>query len=140
MFIKMHEDVVVPKYETFGSSGMDIRFWEKFREEVRFYRGNVMVFGTGVRVALQEGFELQVRPRSGLAFKHGITVLNAPGTIDSDYTHEIKVCLINQGASAVTMKKGDRIAQLVYAPVVQMPGATVSAVERNGGFGSTGRG
>jgi dUTP pyrophosphatase len=98
---------------------------------------------TGLAIALPPGHEAQVRPRSGLAAKHGVTVLNSPGTIDADYRGEIKVILINHGAAPFVVKRGERIAQMVIAPVVQaalVPVATLSPTDRGaGGFGSTGR-
>ena len=98
---------------------------------------------TGLAIALPPGFEAQVRPRSGLAAKHGVTVLNSPGTIDADYRGEISVILINHGEAAFAIRRGERIAQMVIAPVVQaqlVPVTTLSATERgSGGFGSTGR-
>jgi dUTP pyrophosphatase len=98
---------------------------------------------TGLAIALPDGFEAQVRPRSGLAAKHGVTVLNSPGTIDADYRGEIQVILINHGADPFTIKRGERIAQMVIAPVVRaelVAVAVLSATDRgDGGFGSTGR-
>jgi dUTP pyrophosphatase len=138
MFIKMYPDVILPEYETLGSAGMDIRAYFGDAEKHRFHAGNIMVIPTGLKVNLLEGFELQVRPRSGLAFKEGITVLNSPGTIDSDYKDEIKICLVNHSGWSTWFKDGDRIAQLVYAPVARMPGAKVKSIQREGGFGSTG--
>jgi dUTP pyrophosphatase len=98
---------------------------------------------TGLVIALPDGFEAQVRPRSGLAAKHGVTVLNAPGTVDADYRGEIGVLLINHGAEPFTIRRGERIAQMVIAPVARaelQASTTLSATERGaGGFGSTGR-
>jgi dUTP pyrophosphatase len=98
---------------------------------------------TALAIALPQGFEAQVRPRSGLAAKHGVTVLNSPGTIDADYRGEIQVILINHGAEAFTIRRGERIAQMVIAPVVQaklVPVTSLSETDRGGGgFGSTGR-
>ncbi len=98
---------------------------------------------TALIIALPEGFEAQVRPRSGLAAKHGVTVLNSPGTIDADYRGEIQVILINYGTEAFTIRRGERIAQMVIAPVVQaqlIPVTSLSETDRgSGGFGSTGR-
>jgi dUTP pyrophosphatase len=105
--------------------------------------GQYALVPTGLAIALPPGYEAQVRPRSGLAAKHGVTVLNAPGTIDADYRGEIKVILINHGQAAFVIKRGERIAQMVIAPVVQaalVPVAELSATDRGaGGFGSTGR-
>jgi len=98
---------------------------------------------TGLSVAIPQGYEIQVRPRSGLAAKHGLTCLNTPGTIDSDYRGEIKVILINLGQSAFTINRGERIAQLVLAPVTQLAWEEVDALDETergeGGFGSTGK-
>ena len=105
--------------------------------------GQYALVPTGLAIALPPGYEAQVRPRSGLAAKHGVTVLNSPGTIDADYRGEIKVILINHGQTAFVVKRGERIAQMVIAPMVQaalVPVATLSATDRGaGGFGSTGR-
>ncbi len=105
-------------------------------------RGQSALVPCGFKMALPWGFEAQVRPRSGLAIRHGVTVLNAPGTIDSDYRGEVKVVLINHGPDAFTIERSDRIAQLVIAPVVQVAWEAVSdlgSTERgDGGFGSTG--
>jgi dUTP pyrophosphatase len=98
---------------------------------------------TGLTIALPEGFEAQVRPRSGLAAKHGVTVLNAPGTVDADYRGEVSVLLINHGDKAFTIRRGERIAQMIIAPVVRadlVPVTSLSSTVRgSGGFGSTGR-
>jgi dUTP pyrophosphatase len=111
-------------------------------EDVTIQPGARHPVATGLALAIPPGFEIQVRPRSGLAFKHGITVPNTPGTIDSDYRGELKVLLINHGAEAFAIRRGDRVAQLVLAPVVQAAWAEVDeldATERGeGGFGSTG--
>jgi dUTP pyrophosphatase len=111
-------------------------------EDVVIAPGARHAVATGLAVAIPEGFEIQVRPRSGLALKHGITVPNTPGTIDSDYRGELKVILINLGAEPFTIARGDRVAQLVLAPVVQAAWdevAELDATERGaGGFGSTG--
>ncbi|MGY3471675.1 dUTP pyrophosphatase [Bradyrhizobium sp. LM6.11] len=105
--------------------------------------GQYALVPTGLAIALPAGYEAQVRPRSGLAAKHGVTVLNSPGTIDADYRGEIKVILINHGQAAFVIKRGERIAQMVIAPMVQaalVPVAELSSTDRGaGGFGSTGR-
>jgi dUTP pyrophosphatase len=141
MFTKLHEDVILPAYETKGSAGADIRaFWAIDPDTpLRIYPGDVVRIPTGLTVNLPFGMEMQVRPRSGLAFKHGVTVLNAPGTIDSDFEHEIQICLVNHGKFAVDIKSGDRIAQLVYAEAKKIPGVKLKEVKREGGFGHTGR-
>jgi dUTP pyrophosphatase len=133
-------DLPLPSRGTAASAGWDLRA----AEEVVLPAGEWRVVPTGVALAIPEGWEGQVRPRSGLAARHGVTVLNAPGTIDSDYRGEIKVPLINHGRVAVTLARGDRIAQLLFAPV---PDVTWYEVEElpvgargAAGFGSTGSG
>lgn len=133
------EDLPLPAYETAGSAGMDLRA----AIDAVIPAGQRLLVPTGIAIALPEHFEAQVRPRSGLAVKHGITVLNAPGTIDSDYRGEIKVPLINHGAEAFTIKRGDRIAQMVVAAVVQVKLDEVEVLDETargqGGFGSSGQ-
>lgn len=130
----------LPKYETIGSAGLDVRCTENFAIDT----GGRKLVGTGLFVEIPLGYEIQVRPRSGLALKHGVTVLNTPGTIDSDYRGEIGVILINHGPRSVEFETGDRIAQLVLAPVHHIAWELVAAhdlseTERGaGGFGSTG--
>lgn len=127
-----------PAYATDGAAGMDLRAFEDVRLEPMERR----LVRTGVRIAVPDGFEAQVRPRSGLALKHGIGLVNSPGTIDSDYRGEIGIVMINFGQTAVELVKGERLAQLVLAPVVRAELTCVealSATERGtGGFGSTG--
>lgn len=129
----------LPDYATSGAAGMDLVSVETV---VINPRQRVLV-GTGLAIALPEGFEGQVRPRSGLALKHGITVLNAPGTIDADYRGEVKIILINLGDSAITLNAGERVAQLVVAPVRQVTIKVVTELSEtlrgDGGFGHTGR-
>ncbi|MDP1556707.1 MAG: dUTP diphosphatase [Hyphomonas sp.] len=133
----------LPAYETSGSAGMDVRAAVPENAPVILAPGARALVPTGLSVAIPEGYEIQVRPRSGLAAKHGLTCLNTPGTIDSDYRGEIKVILINLGADAFTIKRGERIAQLVLAPVTRLAWSEVEELgttERGaGGFGSTGR-
>jgi dUTP pyrophosphatase len=128
----------LPAYATSGAAGMDI----VSAEQVTIAPGARHAVATGLAVAIPEGFEIQVRPRSGLALKHGISVPNTPGTIDSDYRGELKVILVNLGHEPFAIARGDRIAQLVLAPVVQAVWdevADLDATERGeGGFGSTG--
>ncbi len=128
----------LPAYATAGAAGMDV----VSAESVTIAPGARHAVATGLALAIPEGYEIQVRPRSGLALKHGITVPNTPGTIDSDYRGELKVILINHGAEPFVIARGDRVAQLVLAPVVQAAWAEVAeldATERGaGGFGSTG--
>ena len=140
MFAKLHEDVILPVYETKGSAGADVRAFLLDQEEpLVIYPGKIAKIPTGLMVDLPFQMELQVRPRSGMAFKHGVTVLNAPGTIDSDFKHEIQICLINHGDLPFEVKSGDRIAQLIYADVMRIPGVKLKEVKREGGFGHTGR-
>ena len=128
----------LPAYATSGAAGMDI----VSAEQVTIAPGARHAVATGLAVAIPEGFEIQVRPRSGLALKHGISVPNTPGTIDSDYRGELKVILVNLGHEPFAIARGDRIAQLVLSPVVQAVWdevADLDATERGeGGFGSTG--
>lgn len=132
------EGLPLPAYATTGAAGMDV----VSAEDVTLAPGARHAVATGLALAIPEGYEIQVRPRSGLALKHGITVPNTPGTIDSDYRGELKVILINHGAEPFVIARGDRVAQLVLAPVVQAAwdeAAELDATERGeGGFGSTG--
>jgi len=133
-------DLPLPQYATPGAAGADLcaAVWEP----VVLQPGQRCRIGTGVRIALPPGYEAQVRPRSGLADQYGLSMVNAPGTIDSDYRGEIQVILVNLGQEPVTIRRGDRIAQLVIAPVAQAVWKEVDslpATERaDGGFGSTG--
>jgi dUTP pyrophosphatase len=133
-------DLALPQYETAGSAGADIR--AAVDAPLRLEPGQRALVPAGFAMALPAGYEAQVRPRSGLAVKNGITVLNAPGTIDSDYRGEVRVPLINLGDEAFTVERGMRIAQLVIAPVVQAGFDEVSDLDETergaGGFGSTG--
>lgn len=133
-------DLPLPAYASAQAAGMDIA--AALEENFILQPGAIGLIPTGLAAALPEGFELQVRPRSGLAIKHGITVVNAPGTIDADYRGEIKIGLINLGQEPFTIHRGDRIAQLVLAPVCRAVLQVVSsldATERgSGGFGHTG--
>jgi dUTP pyrophosphatase len=135
----------LPAYQTAGAAGADLcaNFPEAEREAgLTLAPMGRAVCPTGLRVAVPEGYEMQVRPRSGLATKHGVTVPNTPGTIDSDYRGPLGVALINLGAEAYTVRHGDRVAQVVVAPVVQAGFAVVEALDETargaGGFGSTG--
>jgi dUTP pyrophosphatase len=131
-------DLPLPQYETAGSAGMDLRAADDFELKP----GARCLVPTGIAIALPEHFEAQVRPRSGLAVKHGVTVLNAPGTIDSDYRGEIKVPVINLGHQDFIIRRGDRIAQMVVAPVQQVQleevETLVATMRGAGGFGSSG--
>lgn len=134
------DGVAVPSYETSGAAGADVRAF--LNEPVVIPVGKRAMIPTGLFFAIPEGFEIQVRPRSGLAAKNGVTVLNTPGTIDSDYRGEVKVILINLGDADFTVNNGDRIAQLIVAPVTQgifVKTDKLDKTERGaGGFGSTG--
>lgn len=130
----------LPAYQTPGSAGMDLR--AAIDADVVLEPGDRTAVPTGLRMALPKGHEGQVRPRSGLAFRHGLTVTNAPGTIDEDYRGEVKVLLVNLGREAVTISRGMRVAQLVVAPVVQVTVRPVDDLDETirgaNGFGSTG--
>lgn len=137
------EGLALPAYETTGSAGMDLRAALPEFEPVVLAPGERKLIPTGLKIALEPGYEAQVRPRSGLALKHGVTCLNAPGTIDSDYRGEVGVILINHGQIPFEIQRGERIAQLVIAPYAQAVMAEVEALDETargaGGFGSTGR-
>jgi dUTP pyrophosphatase len=132
------EGLDLPRYATAGAAGMDVLS----AEDVTLAPGARHAVATGLALAIPEGYEVQVRPRSGLALKHGISVPNAPGTIDSDYRGELKVILINHGAAAFAIARGERIAQLVLAPVTRAAWDEVAKLDDTargaGGFGSTG--
>ncbi len=132
------EGLDLPRYATEGAAGMDVLS----AEDVTIAPGARHAVATGLAVAIPPGYEIQVRPRSGLALKHGISVPNAPGTIDSDYRGELKVILINHGADSFAIARGDRVAQLVLAPVTQAAWDEVADLDQTargaGGFGSTG--
>ena len=137
------EGLPLPAYETAQAAGMDLRAAVADDEPLTLRPGSRFPVPTGLAFALPAGFEGQVRPRSGLAAKHGVTCLNTPGTIDADYRGEVKVILINLGEEDFVIRRGERIAQLVIAPVVQAAWAEVASLEDTargaGGFGSTGR-
>ncbi len=134
------EDLDLPGYETADSAGMDLR--AAVTEVVEVAPGERSLVPTGICIALPSGTEAQVRPRSGLAVRHGISMVNSPGTIDADYRGEIKVILINHGQEPFRIERGDRIAQLVIAPVLQAEWDVVADLEDTergaGGFGHTG--
>jgi dUTP pyrophosphatase len=136
------EGLPLPAYETAQAAGMDLRAAVPDDEPFILRPGARHAVPTGYAFALPEGFEAQVRPRSGLALKSGITCLNSPGTVDADYRGEVKVILANLGEEDFTIRRGDRIAQLVIAPVVQARWAEVASLDETargaGGFGSTG--
>jgi dUTP pyrophosphatase len=132
----------LPAYETNGAAGMDLRAAVDEETPLVLKPGARFMVPTGLAFAVPLGFEAQVRPRSGLAAKAGVTCLNTPGTIDSDYRGEVKVILINLGEEDFTIRRGDRIAQLVIAPVVQATWGLTTSLDETargaGGFGSTG--
>ncbi len=138
------EGLPLPAYETPGAAGMDLRAAVPEAEPVTLRPGARTLVPTGLKIALPEGYEAQVRPRSGLAIRQGITCLNTPGTVDSDYRGEVKVVLINLGEEDVVIRRGDRIAQMVICPVTQASWALSEALDDTtrgaGGFGSTGGG
>lgn len=133
------EGLPLPAYATHGAAGMDV----VAAEEVTLAPGGRHAVATGFAMAIPDGYEVQVRPRSGLALKHGVTCLNTPGTIDSDYRGEVKVILANLGQEPFSIRRGDRIAQLVPAPVLRAELVETDALDATlrgaGGFGSTGR-
>jgi dUTP pyrophosphatase len=131
----------LPSFETAMSAGMDLR--ADLGEAIVLQPGERKLIGTGLYLALEAGYEAQIRPRSGLAYKHGITVLNSPGTIDADYRGEIKVLLINHGAESFEIQHGERIAQMVIAKYERVEFELVASLDETergaGGFGSTGK-
>ena len=135
--------LALPAYQTADAAGLDLLAATPADAPLTLEAGRYAMVPTGIVIALPPGYEAQVRPRSGLAAKHGVTVLNAPGTVDADYRGEISVLLINHGAEPFAIRRGDRIAQLVIAPVSRanlVAVASQSATDRgSGGFGSTGR-
>ena len=137
------EGLALPAYQSADAAGLDLLAAVPEHAPMILAPGQYAMIPTGLVIALPSGYEGQVRPRSGLAAKHGVTVLNSPGTIDADYRGEINVLLINHGSAPFTIRRGERIAQMVIAAVVQAklrPVASLSETERgSGGFGSTGR-
>lgn len=140
-------EIPLPLYETSQAAGCDLRANLAVQDRsagIQIEPGSRVLVPTGLRVAIPEGWEMQIRPRSGLALKHGITLANAPGTVDADYRGPLGVILINLGMNAYTVAHGERIAQAVLSPVVQLPFAEVAELDATdrgeGGFGSTGRG
>lgn len=135
------EGAVIPQYKTEGAAGADVS--ALLSEPVTIKRGGRALIPTGLYFSIPRGYEIQVRPRSGLAAKNGVTVLNTPGTIDSDYRGEVKVILVNLGEEDFVVRNGDRIAQIVVAPVTVAGFVQVSALDETergaGGFGSTGK-
>lgn len=136
---KLQKNIILPEYKTDGSSGMDLM--ANVEQTVKMLPGEKKIISTGIMVAIPEQYEIQIRPRSGLAAKNGISVLNTPGTIDSDYRGEIKVILINLGKDIFEIKKNDRIAQMIVCPIIKVELEEVESlpetVRGKGGFGST---
>ena len=134
------EDIPLPAYETEHAAGMDLR--AAVQESISLEPGARALVPTGIRVALPEGYEAQVRPRSGLAIRHGISMVNAPGTVDADFRGELRVILINHGEEPFTIRRGDRIAQMIVAPITRIawqPAQDLPESTRgSGGFGHTG--
>ena len=137
---RLSDKVVLPKYETEGSSGLDLA--AHINESIEIKPGSTAIIPTGLTVSIPKNFEIQIRPRSGLAAKNQISVLNTPGTIDADYRGELKVILINLSAKSFLVENGARIAQMVLCPVVKANLKEVKSLENtkrgSGGFGSTG--
>ena len=137
---RLSRNIPLPKYETNGSSGMDLS--ANIEKEIEIAPGKTSIIPTGLALAIPKNFEIQIRPRSGLAAKNQISVLNTPGTIDADYRGELKVILINLGENTFKVEKGLRIAQMILCPVVKATFKEVDVLEEtlrgSGGFGSTG--
>ena len=137
---RLSDNVSLPKYETEGSSGMDLA--ANINEKIEIKPGTTVIVPTGLSVSIPKNFEIQIRPRSGLAAKNQISVLNTPGTIDADYRGEIKVILINLGTKSFMIENGTRIAQMVLCPIAKAKLKEVKILEStkrgSGGFGSTG--
>ncbi len=133
-------DISLPEYMTKGAAGMDIRI--SIDTDVTLKQGAILLLPTGFRMAIPEGFEAQIRPRSGIAIKHGIGLINSPGTIDCDYRGEVKIAVMNMGPEDYTFKRGDRVAQMVITKVWQADIAIVEELDdtlrNSGGFGHTG--
>ena len=134
------EDLPIPHYQTSGSAGFDL--YADVNEEIQLHPGDIRLVSTGIRMAIPHGYEGQVRPRSGLALKHGIGILNAPGTVDSDYRGIVGIILINAGSDSFLIKRGDRIAQMIINKIETVTLNVVHELSESdrasGGFGSTG--
>lgn len=134
-------DLHLPGYQSSGAAGMDVQ--AAIRNGVCLAPGEISLLPTGFAVAIPLGYEIQVRPRSGLATRHGITLINSPGTIDCDYRGEVKIALVNLGGLPYTVRRGDRIAQLILAPVIRARLRVVAELDVTaraaGGFGHTGK-
>ena len=139
--VRENDKIELPKYETAGAAGMDIR--TNITEPIVLGSLERTLVPTGLKIAIPEGYEVQVRPRSGLALKHGITLLNTPGTIDSDYRGELKIIIANMSKDAYTINPGERIGQLVLNKVEQIEWEVVETLDETergaGGFGHTGK-
>ena len=137
---RLSKSVELPKYETYGSSGMDLS--ANIDTSIKIEPGKTSIIPTGISLSIPKDFEVQIRPRSGLAAKSQVSVLNTPGTIDADYRGEIKVILINLGKNTFTVEKGARIAQMIFSPVTKAKFREVENLDEtsrgSGGFGSTG--
>ena len=137
---RLSKNIILPKYETSGSSGLDLS--ANIKTPIKIEPGKTTIIPTGVSVSIPKNFEIQIRPRSGLAAKNQITVLNTPGTIDADYRGEIKVILINLSKETFVVENGVRIAQMVVCPVIKAKLKEVDSLDNtlrgSGGFGSTG--
>ena len=138
---KFEKNIKLPIYKTFGSSGMDLT--ANLKKKIIIKPGKISLIPIGIALVIPKKYEIQIRPRSGLAAKKGISVLNTPGTIDSDYRGEIKVILINLGKKPFIVKSGDRIAQMVLSPVIKAKLREIKKLPKTkrgkGGFGSTGK-
>ena len=138
---KFDKNIKLPAYKTSGSSGMDLMAYIK--NKITINPGKIALIPTGIALAIPENYEIQIRPRSGLAAKKGISVLNTPGTVDSDYRGEIKIILINLSRKSFIVKLGDRVAQMIICPVAKGKLQEVKNLPRTvrgkGGFGSTGK-
>lgn len=138
--INLSEDLPLPSYQTELSAGMDLL--AAVEEEIVLVPGQIRLIPTGLKIAVPNGYEAQIRPRSGLALKHGISMVNCVGTIDADYRGEVGVILINHGKEAFRIKRGDRIAQMVINPIIQAVFEPVESLDQTqrgeGGFGHTG--
>ncbi len=134
------KDLMLPAYQSQGAAGMDVQ--AAVDGDSVLNPGEIVLIPTGFAIALPPGYEMQVRPRSGLAVRHGLTLINSPGTIDSDYRGEVRIAMINLGSAPVIIRRGDRIAQLVLAPVLRTRWQVVeqldATIRADGGFGHTG--
>ncbi|MGL1920767.1 MAG: dUTP diphosphatase [Hyphomicrobiales bacterium] len=137
------EGLEIPKYETVGSAGMDVRAANPADAPITLKPGERILVPSGLKIEIPLGYEVQVRPRSGLAYKHGISLVNTPGTIDSDYRGEVSTLVINLGQDDFVINRGERLAQWVVAPVVQTSFTLVDSLSETargaGGYGSTGK-